>query len=222
MELRGTPGQDAHVLAEPTDFCRLWLFRHPELDAAHSERAIGAGPADLSRRGRSQVLRWLEICKPLELAEVHASPQPQCQGPARALAEAHQREVLVDTRLRDQEMGRWQGRTWTEVMREEDGAVRTFFSEFGEAKAPGGESLGDSVERMLGWWTERRPAVLGKQLAVVISGSLLSGFAAAMLGMRLSRCVSLQLPHGGLGVLDVYQNAVRIACWNPGAVDPQQ
>lgn len=105
-------------------------------------------------------------------------------------------------------------------MRDEDGAVRTFFAEFGDSKAPGGESLGDAVERMLGWWTETMPTVLGKSIAVVLPGSLLTGFAAAMLGMRLPRCVSLQLPHGGVGVLEVFQNGSRIACWNPDAVQP--
>jgi hypothetical protein len=62
------------------------------------------------------------------------------------------------------------------------------------------------------------PGGVGKSLAVVLPGSLLSGFTAAMLGMRLSRCMSLNVPHGGLGVLDVFQNGVRIATWNPGAV----
>jgi hypothetical protein len=37
--------------------------------------------------------------------------------------------------------------------------------------------------------------------------------------MRLARCVSLNLPHGGLGVLDVYQNGVRVGCWNPAAIE---
>lgn len=218
MEVCAHVGEDAPVTAEPTDFCRLWLFRHPELDAAHAERAIGAGPADLSRRGRAQVLRWLELVKPAAIAAVHSSPQPQCLGPARALAEARGQEVRADDRLRDQEMGRWQGRAWSEVMRDEDGAVRTFFAEFGESQAPGGESLGQGVERVLSWWTETMPGVAGKELAVVLPGSLLSGFAAAMLGMRLSRCLSLYLPHGGTGVLDVFQNGVRIASWNPDAV----
>lgn len=210
--------QDDAVLPDPTDFCRLWLFRHPELDAAHAERAVGDGPADLSRRGRAQVLRWLELLKPVALAAVWASPQPQCHGPARALAEAQQQEANAEPRLRDQHMGRWQGRVWRDVMREEDGAVRTFFAEFGEAKAPGGESLGDAIERMLSWWTEVMPKVAGKSIAVVLPGSLLSGFAAAMLGMRLSRCLSLNLPHGGLGILDVFQNGVRIGAWHPDAL----
>jgi len=206
------------VLPDPTDFCRLWLFRHPELDAAHAQLATGDGVGELSRRGRAQVLRWLELLKPVAIGAVGSGPQPQCHGPARAIAEAQQQEAVADPRLRDQHMGRWQGRSWSDVMRDEDGAVRTFFAEFGEAKAPGGESLGDAVERMLAWWTETMPKVAGKSLAVVLPGSLLSGFAAAMLGMRLSRCLSLNLPYGGLGVLDVFQNGVRIGCWHPDAL----
>ena len=210
--------QDARVLPEPTDFCRLWLFRHPELDATAAQRAVGDGPAELSRRGRAQVLRWLELCKPLAITEVWSSPQPQCLGPARGLAEAQQKEAVAEPRLLDQNLGRWQGREWAEVMQQEDGAVRTFFSEFGDARAPGGESLGDAVERMLGWWTERMKGALGKSLAVVLPGTLLSGFTAAMLGMRLSRSVTLGLPMGGLGALDVFQNGSRVACWNPDAL----
>jgi len=210
--------QDGVVLPDPTDFCRLWLLRHPELDAAHAQLAVGDGAGELSRRGRAHVLRWLEVLKPVAIGAVWSGPQPQCHGPARAIAEAQQQEAVVEPRLRDQHLGRWQGRSWPDVMRDEDGAVRTFFAEFGEAKAPGGESLGDAVERMLAWWTETMPKVAGKSLAVVLPGSLLSGFAAAMLGMRLSRCLTLNLPHGGIGVLDMFQNGVRIGCWNPDAL----
>lgn len=209
------------VLPDPTDCCRLWLFRHPETETALAARAVGAGAAELSRRGRNQILQWLAWLDRVEVAEVHSGPQPQCLEPARAIAQRKNVELLTNNRLRDQEMGRWQGREWAEIMRTEDAAVRAFFSEFGEAKPPDGESLGEAVERMLLWWTDTAPAVLGKNVAVVLPGSLLTGFAAAMLGMRLSRCVSLQVPHGGLGLLDVFQNGVRIAAWNPGALlDP--
>lgn len=218
MELRRGAAEDGRVLTEPTDFCRLWLFRHPDLDASSNSVAVGAGAAELSRRGRSQVLQWIEVLKDVDVAEIHSSPQPQCHDPARALAQQRGLEARASTLLRDQEMGRWQGRNWEEVMQTEDGAVRTFFSEFGDAKAPGGESLGEAVERVLRWWTDTAPSVLGKNLAVVLPGSVLSGFAAAMLGMRLSRCVSLNLPHGGLGVLDVFQNGTRIGTWNATAL----
>ncbi|HEB54141.1 MAG TPA: histidine phosphatase family protein [bacterium] len=218
MDLGSGSGQDARVLDAPTDFCRLWLLRHPELEAGHAELAVGAGPADLSRRGRAQLLRWLESLREVELTQVACGPQPQCHDPARGLAEQKGLEVTVDARLRDQEMGEWQGRAWRDITRDQEASVRSFFSEFGEVAPPGGETLGDAVERMLQWWTETMPQMAGKSLAVVCPGTLLTGFVAAMLGMRLSRSLSLNLPFGGVGVLDVFQNGVRVACWNPDAL----
>jgi broad specificity phosphatase PhoE len=103
------------------------------------------------------------------------------------------------------------------VAREDGEQVRAFFSEFGEVVAPGGESLGEAIDRFLSWWGEVRQELLGKSAAVVASGAMISGFAAAMLGMRLSRAVSLQLPHGGVGILDLFANGVRVSSWNPHA-----
>jgi broad specificity phosphatase PhoE len=210
--------EDDRVLSEPVDFRRLYLFRHPELDLAHQNRAIGAGPAALSRRGRAQVLDWVAMLEDVELAAVHASPQPQCLEPALALAAARQQQPIGDERLRDQEMGSWQGQVWEDLLQQDGERVRAFFRDFGEVAATGGESLGQAVERVLAWWVATAPGAVGKSLAVVMPGSVLSGFGAALLGLRLSRCVSLNLPHGGLGVLDAYDNGVRIQCWNPGAL----
>lgn len=206
------------VLSEPTDFCRLFLLRHPELDAEFHNLAVGGGDAALSRRGRAQVLQWREWLETSVVAAVHSSPQLQCRSAAEAIAQAAGLTVATDERLRDQAMGRWQGRAWNDIVQQEGEALRLFFAEFGDAQAPAGESLGAAVERMLQWWTERASDAAGKALVVVLPGSLLAGYAAAMLGMRLSRCVSLQVPHGGLGVLDVYENGARISCWNPGAL----
>jgi broad specificity phosphatase PhoE len=208
----------ARVLAAPTDFCRLFLFRHPELDPAHAGVAIGDGEAALGRRGRAQALEWQQWVEGVELAAVHCSPQQHCLDAARALAAGRQLEPRPDARLRDQHMGRWQGRRWDELLQSGGAAVRAFFAAFGEAQPPDGESLGAAVERALAWWTTTLPGTAGRSLAVVLPGAVLSGLTAALLGMRLSRCLSLDLPHGGLGVLDAFQNGVRIACWNPGAL----
>lgn len=206
------------VLSEPTDFRRLLLLRHPELATGQQDLAVGDGAAELSRRGRAQVLDWLRWFEGTPIDAVFTGPQPQCEQAARALAAARELEVRVDARLRDQHMGAWQGRTWDELVQQDGEAVRTFFREFGEARAPDGESLGQAVERVLQWWVEQAPAWLGRTVAVVLPGSVLSGAVAALLGLRLSRCVSMSLPHGGVGVVDAYDNGVRIQSWNPGAV----
>ena len=209
------------MLTDVTDFCRMFLFRHPELSPADSGRAVGAGPAELGRRGQQTVLRWLRLVERVELAAVFAPDQPQCADPAAALAATKGLEVTTDKRLRDQQLGRWESRSWDDIARDEPDRVREFFEDFGEVAAPEGESLGQAVERLLGWWTEVRDATLGKTAALVMSGAMVSGFSAAMLGMRISRAVSLNLPHGGLGILDLYANGVRVSCWNPTALSQE-
>lgn len=205
-------------LPEVTDFCRLVLLRHPELHPEHREVATGAGSAPLGRRGRSVVLRWLEVLEGVAVDRVYASDQSQSVDAAAAFAKVRGLQVESDPRLRDQDMGEWQGRRWEELARERPDAVREFFENYAEAAPPGGESLGQAVERMLTWWTERAPELAGRTIVVVGPGSLLAGFTAAMLGMRLSRSMSLYLPHGGLGVLDVFANGARLATWNPTAM----
>ncbi|GAB4137637.1 MAG: histidine phosphatase family protein [Planctomycetota bacterium] len=205
------------MLDAPSDFCRLWLFRHPSLEEPAARTAVGGGDADLCRRGRAQVLEWREWLEGAVVHEVHASPQRQCREAGAALAKAVGCGCKTDERLRDQSMGAWQGLSWEEILRRDGERLRAFFANFADAVPPGGESLGASVERVLSWWSATSEGAAGKSLAVVMPGSTLAGFAAAMLGMRLSRCISLQIPHGSCGVLDVFENGVRIAAWNLGA-----
>lgn len=206
------------MLPEVTDFCRLLLLRHPELDRQHAEIAVGQGAATLSRRGRARALQWVELFEPLPIDAIVAADQPQAAEPAALLGQVREVATTTEPRLRDQSMGEWQGRAWQDLLREHPERVREFFANFAEVVPPGGESLGQAIERTLAWWAETSPGSPGKTIAVVAAGSILSGFTAAMLGMRLSRCISLHLPHGGCGVLDVFGNGVRVSAWNVDAL----
>ena len=205
------------MLPEVTDFCRLILFRHPELDAAHAGIALGQQPAKLSRRGRERVLGWIRSLQRQPLDRVFAADVAHCLEPAQALAQARELEVVADPRLRDQDMGEWTGQPWTGLVSADSVRVRAFFEQFGDVAPPGGESLGESIDRFLQWWTELAPSD-GKTYAVVTSGAMIGGFTAAMLGMRLSRSISLNLPHGAMAILEMFSNGARLATWHPEAV----
>jgi len=210
------------VLPEVTEFCRLYLLRHPELSAEDASLALGSGDGSLSRRGRQSLVDWLKLLAGLEIDSIFAADQAHCRDSAAAIAAAKGLEVQAVVELKDQELGRWQGKSWQALAQEEPDKVRDFFAEFGEVQPPEGESLGQAVERFLQWWTRQRPQLIGKSVLLVTSGALLSGFTAAMLGMRLSRAVCLNLPYGGMGVVDIYDNGARITAWNLGALQNDQ
>lgn len=206
------------MLSETTDYCRLILLRHPELDSKFTNIAVGGSEAAVGRRGQTQVMAWFDLLESVPVSTIYCATQSQCVDPARALAVRKQVDVQEDPRLNDQHLGSWQGRTWEDIVKTDGEALREFFAEFGESTPPGGENLGEALERMLGWWQEVAPGALQKTLLVIASGSMISGFATALLGIRLSRSVSLNLPHGGLGILDCFANGARITSWNPTAI----
>jgi broad specificity phosphatase PhoE len=164
------------------------------------------------------VLAWLDVFGRKKLDSVFAADRAHCSEPAAAVALAKGLEVTTEERLRDQDLGSWQGRRWDDIAKDDPLRARDFFSEFGELTAPGGESLGDAIERMLSWWNSIAPLMAGRSLMVVTAGGMISGFAAAMLGMRLSRAPSLALPLGGIGILDIFQNGARVSAWNATAL----
>lgn len=202
------------MLPEVTDFCRLFLLRHPELDPKLAHVAVGGGAAELSRRGRATVLEWIRFFDGVALDRIVSATMPQSLEAARALGQAMKVEVEEEPRWDDQRLGAWEGQQWAEVVKQDPDGVKEFFASYGEVSAPGGESLGEAIERCLGWWQDAAPGAATKTLAVVAAGPMLSGFTGAMLGLRLSRTVSLQLPPGGIGVVDVFANGVRLTGWN--------
>ncbi len=207
------------MLSEVTDFCRVILLRHPELSSEDKNRAVGNGPASLSRRGQESVLRWLEDLADVSVDAIFTANQVQCVDAAGGLAATKGLEAVAEDDLRDQFMGEWQGREWEEIARHEPDRVVDFFGEFGEVNAPEGESLGAAIERFLGWWDTVKRDALGKTIVIVSTGAMVTGFTAALLGMRLSRAVCLNLPHAGMGIVDIFSNGARITSWNPSALD---
>ena len=90
------------MLPEVTDYCRLILIRHPQLHESVANVAVGAGHAELSRRGKQRAIEWIELLKETEIDVVLASDQPQSSQPAAAFARDRGLEVGQDERLRDQ------------------------------------------------------------------------------------------------------------------------
>jgi alpha-ribazole phosphatase len=71
----------------------------------------------------------------------------------RTLAEAMARHLgmeppRVDARLRELDFGRWEGRSWAELERDDGPAFTDWMNNWEHARAPGGEGIGDLVLRL--------------------------------------------------------------------------
>jgi alpha-ribazole phosphatase len=77
----------------------------------------------------------------------------------RTLAEAMARDLglmppRVDARLRELDFGRWEGRTWSDLERDDGPAFAEWMTNWEHARVPGGEGVGDLVLRLEAFLTD--------------------------------------------------------------------
>lgn len=126
----------------------LWAARHAETDAA----GLCVGQHDVATLiTHEQAAGIIRDQLPRIPDVVHSSPLSRCRGPAALLAAAWGRPHRVDARLLEIDYGRWQGRTWTDIERDDADGFAHYMQHWQESPPPGGERLGD-LERRVGSW----------------------------------------------------------------------
>ncbi|MFI7499806.1 histidine phosphatase family protein [Streptomyces sp. NPDC049687] len=141
--------------------------------AAPAEREVRFGEAPLDERALRQA-RAAAGALPAASAWFTA-PSQRCRQTAQALGRD---AVDVETRLRDMDMGSWQGRTLSEVAARDGAGLAVWMSD-PQAAPHGGESVADVCGRIAAW-LDALPADAGRVLAVVEQGAARAAVVRAL------------------------------------------
>ncbi|MFO0231717.1 MAG: histidine phosphatase family protein [Burkholderiales bacterium] len=123
---------------------RLWLVRHPRPDVP-AGLCYGASDVPIVDAHLAELLDALPARLPRDAA-LYSSPLSRCLRLALGLHAAGFAAPAVDPRLRVMDFGRWEGRTWSEVPRDEIDAWRDDIERY---VPPGGESVASLAARGL-------------------------------------------------------------------------
>lgn len=180
----------------------LVLLRHGQTDYNAGSRMQGQLDTDLSELGRIQAVAAAEVLAKRQPLLIVSSDLRRAFDTATALGERAGLPVAVDTRLRETNLGDWQGMTHLEVDAVAPGA-RLAWRDDARWAPHGGESRVDVaarslplVEELVASQTEwgvvdgpDRPVVL------VAHGGLIAALTAALLGLPVDNWPVL----GGMG-----------------------
>lgn len=157
----------------------LWLVRHGQTDWNLGGRWQGQSPhaPGLNDTGRRQALALREKLKGMRFAAIYASDLPRSFQTAELLAETLGMTVTPEPRLREINLGDWEGLLAGEIEARFPREIEERRRDPFHARAPNGESPCDVAERVLaaaGEIAQRHPrdSVLlvahGLSLAIVI------------------------------------------------------
>lgn len=128
---------------------RLLLIRPGETDWNYQGRWQGWVAAPLNAHGQQQVERLASFIRHLGVAALYASDHKRAQQTANILSEAIGFEPIFDARLRERNIGQWQGLTVPEIHGWYKEEFRQLQSDPENYVIPQGESLGQVRKRVL-------------------------------------------------------------------------
>lgn len=154
----------------------LWLARHGQTDDnLDGDIFQGFRDTPLNDTGREQAHRLAEklAARPeRRFASLFCSDLARAHETASIVGAEIGLDPLPDARLREGDRGRWEGRRFSDIQREEPERFADWMAGGPQFRFPGGESLLEQQTRVLGALEEYRSAAVGPVLVVCHRGSI--------------------------------------------------
>lgn len=147
---------------------KVLLLRHGEVDDFGKRVVRGQLDAPLSEVGNAQharLVRWLVRHEDVP-DMIYTSDLTRCIDLASQLEQAWGRAATVTKLLREQNLGRWQGRTWEEISAEDGPLVTAYWDDYAGTVPPEGESLTQMSERVGAWFDGTLTKHAGQSIVV--------------------------------------------------------
>ncbi len=128
---------------------RVFLLRHPHVQAADEGICYGSSHAALSPLGEEQAQNMVEFFRRYSLGAVYASDLPRAAQPARLVAQQQGLELQLVPQLQEVDCGEWEGLSYDTIQEQYPGLYEQWFSLDDEFYFPGGESLKEFRARVL-------------------------------------------------------------------------
>jgi len=189
----------------------LILLRHGLTDWNEQGRLLGRTAIGLNARGRAQAERAAEALRDLPVEAVVSSPQRRTRETAEPIARVHGLDVEIEPGLDEVWLGRWQGKTVTELRGDPD--LENYIEDptyVCDAIEPADEVQARAVAAV-----ERLRSEKKKGLFVLVShGDPLRFLIVHYLSMDLPSYRRLEVDNGAVSVLRFGARGPRLAVLN--------
>lgn len=179
----------------------LVLVRRGRLEPQEDQKALGQSDPTLGDEGVRAEKPLIARLARLRPVKVLASDLLRSRVTAERFGLEHDLPVTCRRDLREQRLGRWQGRRWAEILESDAERAVPFLQNFTEATPPGGETLervqARTVHALLAECRRHRREVL---VHIGHAGPIRS-FLAAVLGISLLSAQRLELSPFGTSVV---------------------
>lgn len=160
------------------------LIRHGETDWNASRRWQGRAPVPLNEAGlaQAQALARYLAARQVPIDVLYSSPLPRARQTAQAIADALGLTVLTDDRLREVDVGDWQGLSHDEIEAWDGERFAAYLADWYHTPTPNGESRMELQVRARAAFDDITARHCGATIAIVSHGGTLGMLLESLLG----------------------------------------
>ena len=172
----------------------IYLIRHAEAEGNLYRRIQGHWNGQVTPRGFRQIEALAERFRDVPVDAVYSSDLQRTKDTAGAILKYHDLQLETSPRLREANLGVWEGRPWGDVEYESPEQMYNFNHDPAKWDIPQCEHFPEVQARMRSVLAEIAARHDGQTVAVVSHGVAIRSFLASALGIPSEKIDSL--PHG--------------------------
>lgn len=182
------------------------FLRHGECQGGNIYR--GTTDVQLTETGWQQMQRALsseiDVGKNVPWQKIISSPLQRCRIFSASQGKKLDLPVAIESRFREMDFGKWEGRTIQEVWKNDRDAVDSFYRYPDRVSPPSGESMSALLERLIAAWDNLLKNHRGEHLLVVLHGGTIRVLFSWLLQMPLRAATQLDIPYASFSRFQVF------------------
>jgi broad specificity phosphatase PhoE len=184
------------------------LIRHAACDHVGHRIAGRAPGVGLNPHGRAEARALAEALAGWRIDAVYSGPLQRAMETAGALAERLGQRVRPAAGLDELDFGEWTGRSISSLA--EDPRWRAFNEARGATRIPGGELMGEAVERAMAELARFECEHPSGVVAAVSHGDVIRGMLLRCLGMPLDHVHRLEVAPASVSVVRAFGDGAQV------------
>lgn len=170
---------------------KMVLVRHGQTDWNIEGKWQGHSDIPLNMTGVEQAAQAAESLKNENIDQIYSSDLSRALETARTINQHHSKPIVLDERLREQNLGRWEGLFHKDIHKIFPEEWEAFRKDPGGTQIDGGESVGQLSDRVCEVFTEIAEKHANESVLVVAHGLALAVFLCHIQGKPLEEAYKL-------------------------------
>lgn len=187
---------------------KLILVRHPRPTEKWRQVCYGYTDIEVDQLSTEDRTALNRVAK--AVGRIYSSDLSRARVPAEAAAGAARKPLVLDARLREINMGGWEGRPWEDIAREDPDAHENWQEDVFRFSPPGGESFLDLAARVRAWLMH----LPDEDVLAVSHGGPMRALVHIALEIPLRRVPDLRMVHGRAGIFTREGRDWHMDGWN--------